>query len=106
MLFLIRNNAYYSKKRIIELISQDKVFISEAVRSSAADDFGWGYVDICSALKALQIKDCYKAETRHQEPEIWVDYYRSYVKGEHVYTHFYVNKDGLLVVDSFKERFK
>jgi hypothetical protein len=100
---MTRNRAYYSKKQIRNLISQDNVQLTEPARISAHDDFGWDIDDICSALLALPMKDCYKSETRFDNPHIWVDYYRSYgLKGENVYTHFYIDS-GYLIIDSFKE---
>ena len=98
-----RDKAYYSKRQIRNLVSQGNIQLTEQARISAHDDFGWDINDICSALLVLAIKDCYKSQTRFDNPHIWVDYYRAYgLKGENVYTHFYVDS-GNLIIDSFKE---
>ncbi len=98
-----RNKAYYSKKLIRDLIKDDKIRITQKALLKAMDDFGWDVYGICSALLALSIEDCYQSQPRYQNPSIFVDYYRAYgLKGENVYTHFFV-EDGILVVDSFKE---
>jgi hypothetical protein len=98
-----KDKAYYSKKRIRDLISLGNVQITEQARMSAQADFGWDVDDICNAIWDLPIKSCYKSETRFDNPQIWVDYCRAYdLKGENVYTHFYVDSDNL-IIDSFKE---
>jgi hypothetical protein len=100
---MIRDKAYYSKKQIRNLILIGNVQITEQARMSAQNDFGWDFDDICNAILALPITSCYKSETRFGNPQIWVDYYRAYdLKGENVYTHFYVDSDNL-IIDSFKE---
>jgi len=98
-----RDKAYYSKKQIRNLILAGNVQITEQARMSAQGDFGWDFDDICNAILALPTKACYKSETRFNNPQIWVDYYRvRSLKGEKVYTHFYVDNDNL-IIDSFKE---
>ncbi|MBF0378509.1 MAG: type II toxin-antitoxin system MqsR family toxin [Desulfamplus sp.] len=100
---MIRDRAYYSKKQIRNLILQNNVQITEQARSTAQECFGWDIDDICSAILELPIKYCYKSETRFDNPQIWVDYYRAYdLKGENVYTHFYVDSNNL-IIDSLKE---
>ena len=101
--FMKRDKAYYSKRQIRNLILTGNVKITEQARMSAQDNFGWDFDDICNAISALPIKACYKSEPRFNNPRIWVDYYRAYgLKGENVYTHFYVDSDNL-IIDSFKD---
>lgn len=100
---MVRDKAYYSKKLIRELIKAGNVQITRQALKTAKDSFGWNFDDICKAILTLPVKACYKSETRFNNPEIWVDYYRAYkLKNENVYTHFYVDGD-ILVIDSFKE---
>lgn len=100
---MARTKAYYSKKKILELINTGKVSITEQARATAKKDFGWDIDDICKALKSLQPLSWYSSEHRHNNPSIWVDYYRAVgLKGENVYTHFYI-EDDCLIIDSFKE---
>jgi hypothetical protein len=102
-IFMKRDRAYYSKRQLSTLISEGKVLVTEQARKSAQNDFGWDLDDICRALLAMSVKSWYKSEPRFNNPEIWVDYYRAYgLKGENVYTHFYVDGDKL-IIDSFKE---
>ena len=101
--FIVRDKAYYSKKQIRNLILTGNVQITEQARMSAQNNFGWCLYDICNAISALPVKFCYKSEPRFENPQIWVDYYRAYdLKGENIYTHFYVDSDNL-IIDSFKE---
>lgn len=98
-----RNKPYYSKKQIRNLISAGKVHIDEELRTSISKTFGWTIDDTCDAIMALPLNCCYGSESRYDDPEVWVDYYRApNLKGENIYTHFYV-EDGILVIDSFKE---
>ncbi len=100
---MIRDKAYYSKKQIRSLILKGNVQITEQARTFAQNDFGWDMDDICKAILVLPINSCYKSETRFDNPQIWVDYYRAYgLKGENVYTHFYVDSDNS-IIDSLKE---
>ena len=98
-----RTGPYYSKRQIINHISSGKIHITDDARNSADDHFGWKMDDICKALKALPPKCCYNSKNRHNNPMIYVDYYRAHnLMGENVYTHFYV-EDGILIIDSFKD---
>ena len=100
---MIRNKAYYSKKQIRHLISGNNVQITEQARISAQKDFGWSIDDICKALLKLPVKSWYKSETKFNNPNICVDYYRVHnLEGENIYTHFYIDCNNL-VIDSFKE---
>ena len=100
---MIRDKPYYSKKRIRALICQGKIQVTQGARKSAKDDFWWSVDDICKAMLALKTTQCYKSEPRYQNPKIHVDYYRAHnIKGENVYTHFYID-DNTLIIDSFKE---
>ncbi len=100
---MVRDKAYYSKGQLSKLISEGNVLVTEQARKSAQNDFGWNLNDICRALQAMPVKFCYKSEPRFNNPKIWVDYYRAHgLKGENVYTHFYV-ENGKLIIDSFKE---
>ncbi len=101
--FMMRDKAYYSKRQLNKLISEGNVLVTEQARTSAQNDFGWDVNDICRALQSMPVKFCYKSEPRFNDPKIWVDYYRAHgLKGENVYTHFYV-ENGKLIIDSFKE---
>jgi len=98
-----RNKPFYSRREIARLVDSCRILLEERARIAAERDFGWKIEDIAEALKNLPPGCCYKSETRYDNPEIWVDFYRVYgLMGEDVFTHFYV-ENGYLVVDSFKE---
>jgi hypothetical protein len=98
-----RNKPYYSKRQIRQLISVNSVQITEQARTTAQKDFGWSIDDICKTLLKLPVKSWYKSETKFNNPNIWVDYYRAHnLEGENIYTHFYIDCNNL-VIDSFKE---
>ncbi len=99
---MIKDGPHYSKKQIISLIDRGDVFLDPTILESAQTFFGWDIEQICKAIKKLQRTHCYKSQTRFQNPEIWVDYYRAEcLLGENIYTHFYIEDDEL-IVDSFK----
>lgn len=99
-----RDKPYYSKKQIINCIENRKIQLEPDARQRAKDDFGWKLDDIKKALKKLSPNNCYKSEQRFENPGIWVDYYRADVMGEQIYTHFYIDETGQLIIDSFKKR--
>ena len=71
----------------------------------ANDAFGWGFADILDALIKLQPKHFYKKAVARFDPKIVLDFYKATgLKGENVYTHFYIDDElNKLIVNSFKE---
>ena len=72
---------------------------------SALNDFGWELIDILDAFKKLQRKHFHKTENSYFNKDLPIDYYKARdLKGEDVYTHFYIDKEmNVLQVDSFKK---
>lgn len=98
-----RTKPFYSKKKIINFINDNKIVVTKNALTTANDCFGWGIEDIKIALKSLKVNHWYDGKGRFNNPKIIVDYYRAYdLRGENVYTHFYF-EDEMLIVDSFKE---
>jgi hypothetical protein len=73
--------------------------------SDALRDFGWEKEDILDAVTKLKPSQCYKSEQYRNIPGCHVDYYRAAgLKGENVYTHFYIHvRTGELIINSFHE---
>ena len=86
------------------MIAQGKVLINSNALDDARRDFGWETADILDALGRLQPKHFYKSDTSRTKPAIVLDVYKApSLKGEDVYTHFYIDdEDIVLVVNSFK----
>ena len=96
--------SFYSLSEVRELIGQGKVWLKPNVLDDAQLDFGWGKSDILDALNKLKVGHFYKSDTSLKKRGVQLDFYKARgLKGEDVYTHFYIDdKAGLLVVDSFK----
>ncbi len=71
----------------------------------ARDAFEWRLHDILDALGRLQSKHFYKSDVSQNDPHLILDFYEACgLKGEDVYTHFYIDRDtDTLIVNSFKE---
>ena len=97
--------SYYDLDEVRQKVTAGAVSIRGNALTDANDAFGWNYDDILSALLTLRPKDFYKSEPSIYDPEVVLDFYKAFdLKGEKVYTHFYINdKSGKLVVSSFKE---
>ena len=61
-------------------------------------------VDIIDALCKLQPKHFYKSDTSKVKPTVVLDFYKAVgLKGENIYTHFYVDDQSkVFVINSFK----
>ncbi len=100
-----RTGAYYSLRVVKALAKARNVVIRAQALESALKDFGWELTDILDAFKKLQQKHFYKTENSYFNKDLPIDYYKAYgLKGEDVYTHFYIDKKtNVLLVDSFKK---
>ncbi len=85
------------------LIAEGRVWITANALRRAQEDFNWGPRDIIDALLKLQSKHFSKPEASRSIHCEVIDVYKVInLKGENVYTHFYVDdKKRLLVVNSF-----
>jgi hypothetical protein len=100
-----RPQPFYDLVEVKQKIQAGKVLLRSNALDGARDAFGWDASDILSALSELQLKHFHGKDNLKFKPLIVVDSYRAYgLKGENVYTHFYINDiTGLLVINSFKE---
>ena len=99
---------YYNLTDIRKKIDDGDYFINHDVTRSAFQDFGWGAPEIKGALRKL--KDEHHIQTapyrnRRSQiiPGVMVGYYEGHINGEDIYTHFYVDRSGKLIVNSFKK---
>jgi len=94
----------YPLSEIKQLIGQGKVWLKPNVLKDAQSDFGWGKSDIVDALSKLKPGHFYKSDTSLMKPGVQLDFYKARgLKGEDVYTHFYIDDEaGILIVNSFK----
>lgn len=100
-----RPKPFYQLSEIKDLVRRRKVFIRKNALDGARAAFGWGPADILDALAKLQLKHFYKSDVSRIDKRIVLDYYKARrLKGEQVYTHFYIaESSGKLIVNSFKE---
>lgn len=98
-------SSYYSLTEIRRLIDEGKVVIRKNALDGARRDFGWDPTDILDTIKQLRAKDFYKTDASRIKPAVMIDVYKARgLKGENVYTHFYIHaRLGKLVINSFKE---
>ena len=97
--------SHYPLREVREKLSTNKVLIRRNALSYARKDFGWETADILDALKKLRPNHYYKTDPSENKPGIMLDFYRATnLKGENIYTHFYIDdQTGLLIINSFKE---
>jgi len=100
-----RPKAFYELGEVRKLVVTGAVLLRNNALEGAREAFGWDSTDILAALAALQPKHFHKSDVLRSDRSVVVDYYKAFrLRGENVYTHFYVNdKIGKLVVNSFKE---
>ena len=99
-----RPESFYALSEVRELIDQGKVLLRPNALDDAQRDFGWGTRDILDALRKLRPGHFYKSDTSAKKHAVMLDFYKAQgLKGEDVYTHFYIDDENeVLVVNSFK----
>jgi Motility quorum-sensing regulator, toxin of MqsA len=101
-----RTKPFYSLTEVRTLIDSGDYFISPEARENAGRDFGWRTEeDILDAIKKLRPGHFYKCDYKYHDSSVVFDFYKAGdLKGENVYTHFYIDRQvNKLVIDSFKE---
>jgi hypothetical protein len=100
-----RPEPFYTLDEVKQKIQEGKVLLRGNALDGARDAFGWDSSDILSALAGLRLKDFQNSDNLKSDSLVVVDRYRAYgLKGENVYTHFYIDDEtGYLVINSFKE---
>ncbi|MFH1312091.1 MAG: type II toxin-antitoxin system MqsR family toxin [Candidatus Eisenbacteria bacterium] len=100
-----RPKPFYGLAEVRELVREGRVLCSEQALDGARYSFGWDEPDIRDALLRLEMKHFHKSDVSEFNKWRVFDFYKARgLKGENVYTHFYVDtKVGFLIVNSFKE---
>jgi len=95
----------YPLRQVKAKLSTNKVLIKPNALNCARKDFGWETADILDTLKKLTPDHYDKTDPSEKKPGIMLDFYRAAnLKGENIYTHFYIDdQTGLLIINSFKE---
>jgi hypothetical protein len=95
---------YYPLKEVKALVKDGKWRVNGNARESAREDFGWGVLEIQSAILALRPCDFDISDWSKHKPGVMVDAYKAAnLKGEAVYTHFYIDEETVFVIiNSFK----
>jgi len=93
----------YDLAEVKRLIREGKVRVVGQALRTAQDDFGWTTDEIVRFYLALKPSHFYKREYAEFWDVDWLDVYRAEMFGCEVYTHFFVNDRGeLVIVNSFK----
>lgn len=95
--------AHYPLSEVRRKIVQGDYFIQSNALDYASNDFGWTGDDIVEAYKKFQPKNFYKSMPSLAKPGHVLDVYRARINGEYVYTHFYIDSDCRLIINSFKQ---
>lgn len=97
--------SYYRLSEVVQKINNGQVLIKPNATRDAYKQFGWGLLDIKDAYRKLQPKHFHKTDVSKFIPGVALDFYKATIKGENIYTHFYINNSsGLLVINSFHEQ--
>jgi len=67
----------------------------------ALKDFGWKSDDILRAIQKLRPQDFLKTDPSLMVPGRFLDFYQATMEDEKFYTHFYVDVEGRLIINSF-----
>lgn len=98
------NHPEYPLPEVRKLIEQGRVRIRQNARNDAFNDFGWDTNEILEALKKLKEEHFHKRDVSTRNKWNVYDFYKAYgLCGENVYTHFYIDQDGNLVINSLKK---
>jgi hypothetical protein len=83
-------------------IAANRVLINLNARQSAFNDFGWHWEDIIDVYSKLRPQHFYKTEQSLFKFPLWIDVYKAHLRGEDIYTHFYIDDENeTLIINSF-----
>lgn len=95
--------SHYSLSEVIQKINSGQVIINQNAQEDAYRLFGWELPDIKDAYRKLQPKHFLKTDVSRYVPRVAIDFYKAKINGEYIYTHFYINNESFLVINSFHE---
>ncbi len=94
----------YDLSEIKQKIRSREFLIKSNAAEEAFRDFGWGISEILEVYALLEKKHFYKTDISRYKPGVLIDVYKGNIKGEKVYTHFYVDDTiNKLVINSFHQ---
>jgi len=93
--------SYYSLTEVVQKINNGQVLIKPNALRDAFQLFGWGLSDIKGAYRRLQPRHFYKTDVSKAKAGVYLDFYKATINGERIYTHFYINDESVLVINSF-----
>ncbi len=96
-------HSYYLLSEVISKINNNEFLIKPNALECAFNDFGWRHDDIIKAFKLLKPRHYNKTDYSTARPGFVLDFYNGTIMSEHIYTHFYIGDDGILVINSFKQ---
>lgn len=98
--------SHYQLSEVIQKINNGQVLIKKNAEMDADRQFGWGLSDIENAYRKLKSKHYYKSAFSECKSEVIIlDVYKATIKGEIIYTHFYIDdRSGFLIINSFHEQ--
>lgn len=96
--------SYYSLTDVVDRIDKGNLVINRDAERDAFQLFGWGLSDIETAYRELQPKHFYKTDPSELKPGVYLDIYKATIHGERIYTHFYIDHQETLVINSFKRQ--
>lgn len=94
-------SSFYSLTDVVQKIDDGHVFIRSNAQTDALRQFGWELPDIEDAYRRLKPSHFLKTAPSIYKPGVYLDFYEATIDGERIYTHFYIDHDGLLVINSF-----
>ena len=96
--------SHYELSEVLQRINNNQLLIKPEAQDDAYRLFGWGLPDIKNAYRKLKERHCCNTALSLNVPGVYLDFYKATIKGEKIYTHFYIDyHDNLLVINSFHE---
>jgi len=92
--------SYYSLTEVVQKINEGHVIIKSNAARDAFQLFGWGLSDIFDAYRKLQPRHFHKTDASRAKSGVYLDIYEATINGERIYTHFYINDQSILVINS------
>jgi len=100
----VASSSYYSLTNVVQKINSGHVIIRSNAIRDAYQLFGWGVSDIKGAYKKLKPRHFQKTDESKVKSGVYLDFYKATINGEKIYTHFYINEQSTLVINSFKRQ--
>ena len=97
----VARSPHYSLANVVHKINNGQVLIRPNAIRDAFQLFGWTFSDIKAAYRKLQPRHFHKTDVSKVKPGVYLDFYKATINGEDIYTHFYIDDQSKLVINSF-----